>query len=331
MFEDYYYLSSVNQELKNHFEDFSKKLSEFNFILDVGSNDGILLRPLKNLGKKCLGIDPSHNVGKIANNEGLETIIDFFNMESAKLIKENYGRPDAIVASSIFTHLESPKEFISSLEYLIEDEGEIFIEIEYLANLVDNFQFERFYFDRPFYYSVTSMRNIFLEKSLSLINVEEISPHGGSLRLTFKKSSDKTIIDNSVDKFLKLEQKKFRKESISTFQPSIEKYAEELFYLLNNNKDKKVAGFGAPARLSTISNFAKINTDLLPYVVDDSPLKVDRYSPGVHIPIVPREHMIKDNPDIIIVFAYEYIDSIYEFTSQFNAKHYQPIPPNQIK
>ena len=135
MFEDYYYLSSVNHELKQHFISFAEKLSNFKFVLDVGSNDGILLRPLKKSGIKCLGIDPSINVGEIANKEGLETIIDFFNKESANFIEENYGKPDAIVASSIFTHLEEPKDFISCLEGLISDEGTVFIEIEYLTNL----------------------------------------------------------------------------------------------------------------------------------------------------------------------------------------------------
>ena len=189
MFEDYYYLSSVNPELQEHFNVLAEKLKKHDFVLDIGSNDGILLRPLKKLGVNCLGIDPSVNVGKIANDEGLETIIDFFTAKSAKKIIENYGHPDAIVASSIFTHLEEPKDFIEALYNLISSDGNIYIEIEYLSNLIKNFQFERFYFDRPFYYSVTSMKQIFKEKGLSLTEVEKISPHGGSLRLTFSKES----------------------------------------------------------------------------------------------------------------------------------------------
>ena len=115
MFEDYYYLSSINPELQDHFNDLATKLKKHNFVLDVGSNDGILLRPLKALDTRCLGIDPSINVGKIANDQGLETIVDFFTMNSAKKIISKYGHPDAIVASSIFTHLEEPKEFIKAL------------------------------------------------------------------------------------------------------------------------------------------------------------------------------------------------------------------------
>ncbi len=330
MFEDYYYLSSVNQELNQHFVDFADELTSFNFVLDVGSNDGILLRPLKERNVKCLGIDPSINVGEIANKEGLETVVDFFNIDSAKYISDNYGKPDAIVASSIFTHLEDPKDFIESLEYLISNDGEIFIEIEYLVNLVDQYQFERFYFDRPFYYSVTAMKNIFKEKNLALTNITEISPHGGSLRLSFKKMSSSYEIDASVNKFLDLEKKKFTNENISQFQDEIERYAEDLKKLLNKN-NIKIVGYGAPARLATITNFAKIDNDLISYVVDDSPLKAGKYSPGMHIPIVNKEHLLDEKPDAIIVFAYEYIESIYQYTKQFDIPHYQPIPPKQIK
>jgi len=331
MFEDYYYLSSVNHELNEHFKTFANYLFKFKFVLDVGSNDGILLRPLKENGIRCLGIDPSVNVGKIANDEGLETIVDFFNHDSATYIEKKYGKPDAIVASSIFTHLEEPLDFILALESLISDDGEIFIEIEYLVNLIDNFQFERFYFDRPFYYSVTSMKKIFEECNLSLNRVVEISPHGGSLRLCFSKSKENIKPDSSVDKYLDLEKIKFTKANINAFQFSIDNFAEELVKILKSNKDSKIAGFGAPARLATITNFAKIDSELISYVVDDSPLKVGKYSPGMHIPILSRENMEKDKPDLIIVFAYEYIDSIYEFTKQFNSPHYQPIPPKIIK
>ena len=331
MFEDYYYLSSVNHELNEHFKTFAKYLSKFKFVLDVGSNDGILLRPLRENGTRCLGIDPSVNVGKIANDEGLETIVDFFNYDSAIYIKNEYGKPDAIVASSIFTHLENPKDFTSAMESLISDDGEIFIEIEYLANLIDNFQFERFYFDRPFYYSVTSMKKIFEECNLFLNKVEEIAPHGGSLRLCFSKSNKSNNLDSSVNKYLELEKIKLTKENISVFQSSIDNFSEELVKILKSNRDTKIAGFGAPARLATITNFAKIDSELISYVVDDSPLKVGKYSPGMHIPILSRENMLEHKPDLIVVFAYEYIDSIYEFTKQFNCPHYQPIPPRLIK
>ena len=163
MFQDYYYLSSVNPELVDHFDDLALKLKSSGFVLDIGSNDGVLLRPLSKLGVKCLGIDPSINVGSLANDEGLETLIGFFDIDSVREIKEHHGKPDVIVASSIFTHLEDPKQFVEDLNELLSDDGVIIIEIEYLLNMIQKYQFERFYFDRTFYYSISSLRYLFLQ------------------------------------------------------------------------------------------------------------------------------------------------------------------------
>src|SRR3989338_4896277 len=152
MFEDYYYLSSVNPGLVRHFEDFAKKLTGSNFVVDIGSNDGILLKPLKELGVKAIGVDPSINVGKIANDQGLTTIVSFFNDETAETIKKQYGKPDVVVASSIFTHLENPHQFIEAVKNLMTLDGDFIIEVEYIGNILKDVQFERFYLDRVFYY-----------------------------------------------------------------------------------------------------------------------------------------------------------------------------------
>ena len=116
MFTDYYYLSSVNKGLVDHFNKLAKKLKNSNFVLDIGSNDGILLAPLKKLGIKAIGVDPSVNVGKIANKKGLKTIIDFFNVKVIEKITKEYSKPDTIVASSVITHLEKPIEFAKNIK-----------------------------------------------------------------------------------------------------------------------------------------------------------------------------------------------------------------------
>ena len=134
MFEDYYYLSSVNMGLVNHFESLAKKINLSSFIVDIGSNDGILLKPLKKMGIKAIGVDPSINVGKIANDQGLETLIGFFSNAIVEKIIKMYGKPDTVVASNIFTHIENPKEFVLNIKKLIEENGMFVLEVEYLSN-----------------------------------------------------------------------------------------------------------------------------------------------------------------------------------------------------
>ena len=141
MFEDYFYLSSVNPELKQHFELLAQTLKDKKFVIDVGSNDGVLLSPLKRLGVKNIGIDPSVNVGAIANKNGLKTLIGFFDKDTAEEAIAFGGRPDCIVASSIFTHLEDPKAFANLCSDILAPNGVLIIEVEYLPIILEDYQF----------------------------------------------------------------------------------------------------------------------------------------------------------------------------------------------
>lgn len=329
MFEDYYYLSSVNTELVKHFETFViTNLLESKFVLDIGSNDGILLRPLTQKGIKCLGVDPSVNVGKIANEEGLETLIGFYDANLAKKIIAQYGYPNDIVASSVFTHIEEPKQFIKDLKLLCASDTSVYIEIEYLKNLIDNLQFERFYFDRPHYYSVHAMKYLFGEVGFDLIDVEEITPHGGSLRLKFQLSDPKNVINHSVDRFLHQETMQLSSESFENFSLRVSQEANIFKNKLGEltQKGLKIVGYGCPARVATITNYANVDSSLIQAIAEDSPLKVNRFSPGMHIPIIASEELSEMVFDIFVVFAYEYFESIHERTKMYKKPYYAPIP-----
>ena len=207
LFEDYYYLSSVNRKLRLHFEKLAKTLTKYKFVVDIGSNDGVLLKPLKKLKINAIGVDPSVNVGKIANNKGLKTFIGFYDKPIIKKILKKYPKPDLIVASSVVTHLDNPKKFAKNIKLLLEKNGDLIIEIEYLQNFIKNLEFERFYFDRPFYYSAYSINNLFKTVNMSLYDIELIEAHGGSLRcyikniINFKKTSRcNKILNNEFKK-----------------------------------------------------------------------------------------------------------------------------------
>ena len=333
MFNDYYYLSSVNRELVQHFNELAgEELKDCQFVLDVGSNDGILLRPLKEKNIKCLGIDPSVNVGKLANDEDLETIIGFLDDNSVKNVKDNYGIPDAIVASSVFTHIEDPTVFIDKLRSLCGRDTSVYVEIEYLGNLIKNLQFERFYFDRPHYYSIKGMQSMFSKGGLKLTSIKEITPHGGSLRLKFNLDAHAIPEHPSINYFLEKEQKLLSAEIIDNFSNVVRAEAQKLIAMLEELKikGKNVIGYGSPARLATITNFCNIDENLIPVVFEDSPLKIGSYTPGQHIPIKGSQELETTDFDCIIVFAYEYIKSIKEKTDKYNVPHYKPIPLTEI-
>ena len=327
MFEDYYYLSSVNKSLVMHFQNLANIIKAGSFVVDIGSNDGILLKPLKKEGIKALGVDPSINVSKIANDQGLETLVGFFSNEIVEKIIKEYGKPDTIVASSMFTHIENPKEFVLNIKKLIQENGVVILEVEYLSNFIKNIQFERFYFDRPFYYSLNSIKILFETVGMSLIDVEHINTHGGSIRCFIKNA--KNIESSSlVKEIINKERQELIFDMFKKFNIKIIKEAQKFKKRLNYFKKsgKNVIGYGAPARVATITNFAKIDKHLIKYIIDDSPLKQGRHTPGSHIPIISKEKSINDNIDIIVVFAYEYFKEIKEATKDFNCNYYKPIP-----
>ena len=330
MFEDYYYLSSVNSRLVKHFEELAEELKNSKFVVDIGSNDGILLKPLKELGVKFIGVDPSVNVGKIANDAGLTTIVSFFDSDSVKKIKNDYGIPDIVVASSIFTHLENPHDFIKDLRDLMSENSTFILEVEYIGNILKNTQFERFYLDRPYYYSITSIKKLFEQYGMHVHDVMNIEPHGGSIRVIIGKT--KVEPSERVSELLKKEEQELTslklKEFKNTVEDNIKAFREKLIEYKENNL--KVAGYGSPARVSTICNYGKIGRELIKFTVDDSPLKQNKFTPGTHIPIVSREHLEEYNPDIIVMFAYEYFEDIKK---KLNKKYrfLLPIPPKEIE
>ena len=144
-----------------HFEGLARTLASAQFVVDIGSNDGILLKPLKELGVKALGIEPSINVSKIANDNGLTTLCSFFDAKTAAEVERTDGKADVIIATSVFTHLEDPHDFIEAAKALLTDDGRFIIEVEYIGNILRHVQFERFYLDRIFYYSLTSLTHLF--------------------------------------------------------------------------------------------------------------------------------------------------------------------------
>jgi len=330
MFEDYYYLSSVNAALVRHFEALAKKLASAQFVLDVGSNDGILLRPLQALGVKAIGIEPSVNVSKIANDAGLETVCAFFDMDSVVEVERKYGKPDVIVASSVFTHLEDPHQFIEAAKSLLAENGRLIIEVEYIGNILRQTQFERFYLDRIFYYSLNSLHYLFKSHGMSIVDVDHIEPHGGSLQVTIQHEGAANPTSN-VTALLQEEATTLTLPVLQEFKYEVDKQIGSFRKLLEDYKQSnlKVAGYGAPARVSTICNYGQIGPSLIDFTVDDSPLKQNKYTPGTHIPIVPRSYLESHRPDILVVFAYEYLDDIRKKTD--NAYRYLvPIPPREV-
>lgn len=333
MFVDYYYLSSVNAALVKHYEKFAReKLKGTRLVVDVGSNDGILLKPLKEMGVKAVGIDPSENVGKIANASGLTTVVDFFNASSVSYLKSYFGTADVITGLSMFSHLQDPHQFIEDVKSLLTDDGRFIVEVEYNVEILKKLAFERFYLDRIFYFSVTSFSALFELHGMYVQDAEVTAVHGGSLRITAQKAGLGMMPNRRVKRYMTAEKKTLTRKKVTAFGVGARKQVSLLKKKLVDFKKKglNVIGYGAPARLSTITNFGDIGQDLITVVIDDSALKQGRYSPGKHIPIVPASYLVGYTPDIMVVFAYDYFKDIKKKLPR-KYRFLFPIPPREAK
>jgi hypothetical protein len=279
---------------------------------------------------KALGVEPSINVSRIANDLGLSTLCAFFDASSAATIEEQHGKADVIVASSVFTHLENPHAFIEAVKGLLSDDGRFIIEVEYIGNILRTTQFERFYLDRIFYYSLTSLKHLFEMHGMIIADVEHIEPHGGSLHVTIRRKGAGAPSAN-VDALLAEENETLTPAKLEEFRISVDTQIAALRELLTGYQaaNRKVAGYGAPARVSTICNYGRIGPSLIAFTVDDSPLKQNKFTPGTHIPIVTKDHLDQNRPDYLVVFAYEYLDDIRRKTGGAY-RYLRPIPPAEL-
>lgn len=331
MFEDYYHLSSANPGVVAHYEMFAKTLADATFVVDIGSNDGILLKPLKEMGVPAIGVEPAINVSKIANDAGLTTITAFFDASTVKEIVSKYGRPDVIIGFSMFSHLGDPHAFIEDVKELLDDDGKFILEIEYVDTVLKDMRFERFYLDRISYFSVTSLEKLFQQHDMYMSDVEETSSHGGSLRATFHKKGRGISPSESVVQHLAYEAEKLTPERVISFGEEARAQIAELRSTLEQMKSQGllVAGFAAPARLSTICNFGNIGPDLISFVVDETPIKQFKYTPGTHIPIVPMSHLDMHHPDVFVVFVHDYFEEVKKKLSG-PYRYLFPIPAREV-
>ena len=316
MFSNYFYLSSTSSSFKKHFENAAfTYIKEFklnakkSYIIDVGSNDGVGLQPFKNLNfKKILGIEPAKNLARISNKKEIKTINCFLNLKNLKKIKKG---ADLILASNVFAHSDDLKSMAECMLKLVKSSGTIVIEVQYLLNTLKDLTFDNIYHEHYNYWSLTSLLYFFNNFSAKIYKVEKIGTHGGSIRIYVKKNK-KIKTDKSVYKLLK-EEEKFGINKFKTYQEFAKKIQNiRKNVRLNINKlskeNKRIVGYGSPAKATTALNFFGISNEI-ECIIEDNKLKQGKFIPGVNIPIVSKEK-IKKSPDCILVLAWNFFEEI---------------------
>jgi nucleoside-diphosphate-sugar epimerase len=316
MFSNYLYTSSTSSSFRNHFIAASKNyIKHFklkpkkSYIIDIGSNDGVALKPFKDLGfDKILGIEPAKNLAKLANENNIKTFNGFLEKKNLKRIK---GNADLILASNVFAHSDKLKEMAECMIKLLNKNGTIVIEVQYLLNTLQDLTFDNIYHEHYNYWSLTSLVNFFNKFNSTIFKVEKINTHGGSIRVYIKQGK-KVKIEKNVKELL-AEEDSFGIKKYKTYQDFGEKIKKLRENVIKNIKtlqktNKKIVGFGAPAKATTALNFFGISNEI-DFVIEDNKLKHNKFIPGVLIPIKDKNYL-KDKNNLIIVLAWNFYNEI---------------------
>ena len=324
MFSNYLYTSSTSASFRDHFikaaENYTKQLKlkpKKSYVIDIGSNDGVALKPFKDMGfKKILGIEPAKNLAKLANKNKIKTFNGFLEIKNLKKIK---GNADLILASNVFAHSDKLKEMAECMLRLLGKNGTIIIEVQYLLNTLQDLTFDNIYHEHYNYWSLTSLVNFFKQFNLTIFKAEKINTHGGSLRIYIKKGK-KVKIENAVKLLLNAEEV-FGIKNYKTYQKfghKINKLKKNVIKNINELKknNKIIIGFGAPAKATTALNFFGISNQI-EYVIEDNKLKQNKFIPGVLIPIKDKTTLKKKNP-LILVLAWNFFNEIKKNNSNLS-------------
>lgn len=331
LFDDYLYVSSTSHVFVRHFEVFAdtviKKLQLpiQSLVVDIGSNDGILLKPFQARGMDVLGIEPAMKIAQVAQQQGVETIVDYFSTSLAKNILKEKGPARIITATNVFAHIDDLDEVVKGVKMLLDKDGVFIIEVPYVLDLFQKCYFDLIYHEHLSYWAITSLARLLERFQMEVIFVEKVNVHGGSIRVYIQlKHGKDRVKDNNVMKFIRRE-KAFAFDNMKIYDDYVKKIQKKRVELLTMltalacNK-KKIIGYGAPAKGNTLLNYFNIGTDLLSYIIDDSPWKQGLYTPGKRIPVVSPTDVASDNADYMLIIAWNFAESIIKNNAEFRRR-----------
>ncbi|MFH1181019.1 MAG: class I SAM-dependent methyltransferase [bacterium] len=342
LFRHYYYLTSTSSPLADHFVASGRELasrfikSKKDLFVDIGGNDAVLLASLKN---KCrvLNVEPAQNIAKISREKGVETMEEFFGSSLAERIFRKYGSAKVVTASNVIAQMDDLKDSFMGVKKIIGQTGVFVLEVHWVANLLGLAGiggFDQIYHEHLSYFSLTALKKLVEAVGLKIFDVKLIPIHGKSLRVYAAKSRKAA---GSVKNFLQKE-KDLGLDKAKTyidFAERVEQNKKELKDLLLKLKkeNKKIVGYGAPAKGNILLNYFGIDNKILDFIIDDSPLKQGTYAPGSHIPVFSPARLRENRPDYLLVLAWNYAKSIFEKEKKLHdqgVKFIIPVPKVKI-
>jgi hypothetical protein len=341
-FRDYVYVPSASDTMHEHFTGLAELMrkdlapSADDLVVDIGSNDGLFLWKLKGLGGRGLGIEPATNLTMVARERGVEVVNEYFNEAIAAQVRSQYGPARVITTTNTFNHIDDLHEFMAAVMVLLDSGGTFIIEVPHAGDLVEKNEFDTVYHEHVSEFSVKSLVDLFAFFDLDVVDVTRLPIHGGSMRV-FGRRRSTAARSAAVATWLAGEERAglFTAKTYDAFAKRVHDIRARLLEMLGGLKaeGRRIAGYGAPAKGNTLLNYYKIGPETLTYLADRNTLKQGLFSPGMHIPVVPAERVLEDQPDCLLILAWNFGDEIMRQQEEYRrrgGKFILPIPEPKI-
>jgi methylation protein EvaC len=324
--ENYAFFSSTSVRMAQHFEDFANTVqknylkSADPFVVEIGSNDGIMLQHFAKNKIRHLGIEPSSNVAQVARQKGINCISEFFDEAVAKKIVAEYGQADAFMAANVMCHIPYMHSIVAGIRLLMKPDGVVSFEDPYLGDIIEKSSYDQIYDEHAFYFSVGSVSYLFEQHGMEVFDIAPQHTHGGSMRYIIG-HRDAHPISSAVVKQMEKEKALGLElpDTYNKFRKSVEKNRDDLMILLRKLKQegKRVVGYGATSKSTTVTAYCGITPDLVEFISDTTPIKQGKYSPGAHIPVKHYDEFAKNLPDYALLFAWNHGEEIIAKEKKF--------------
>ncbi len=344
IFTEYAYFSSYSDSWVAHAKAYvGEMLSRFGFdeqsqVIEIASNDGYLLQFFKERGVPVLGIEPAANVAVAAQEKGIETLVQFFNPETAESLGGRGIKADLLLGNNVLAHVPALNDFVRGMKIALKPTGIITMEFPHLLRLMQENQFDTIYHEHFSYLSLGTVERVFAKFGLRVFDVDQLPTHGGSLRIyaTHDENDAQPVTENV--NALKKEEAEAGLGGLDAYRAFSDQVRETkralLRFLINAREEgKSIVGYGAPAKGNTLLNYCGIRTDLVDYTVDRSPHKQDRFLPGVHLPIYSPDKIRETKPDYVLILPWNIKDEIMKqmsFVRDWGGQFVVPIPRARV-
>lgn len=330
MFHNHYpFYSSTSARMAVHFQRFAELVRENYlkssdpFVVEIGSNDGIMLQHFQRAEIRHVGVEPSSNVAQVAIDKGIRTVCRFFDEDLAREIVAEFGQADAVLGANVMCHIPYLHSVAAGVKQLLKPHGVLIFEDPYLGDIVERTSYDQIYDEHAFYFSVSSISHVFEQYGLEVVDLMPQSVHGGSMRYVVAhkgawQQSAAVLAQRGKEVALGLH----RSDTFDRLRRNVEQSREDLMALLYQlrKRGKRVVGYGATSKSTTVINYCGISPELVEFIGDTTPIKQGKFSPGGHIPVRPYQEFVANYPEYALLFAWNHAEEIMAKEEAFRVR-----------